>query len=145
MLSPISLTARVIFSFVWVSLCLLWSVSVTQEYWLLALGLVVPVGLLCSHTAWRCIVMLKDLLLALGSSPGSPEYENTVDGVRQAALAINNWASRHTASAIAMLALLLVYFTHSGFVLIVGLIAVPVATSWPALAKRFRAWRDAQA
>lgn len=77
---------------------------------------------------------------ALWQSPETPEYQHTVDGVREAARNIHNWASRNVAAAIGICGMLAVYFTHSLIVVAMFSLAIVAATHWPAITRRFREW-----
>lgn len=140
MLDKISIAWRVGFAIVWLSLCLLWAVSVTADYWLLALGLFGAFAALCVGHVGRFIMWVTDTMRALFAEPSTPEYERSVDGVREAARNIHNWASRNVAAAIGICGMLAVYFTHSLIVVAMFSLAIVAATHWPAITRRFREW-----
>ena len=143
MLDKISIAARVTFAIVWLSLCLLWAVSVTADYWLLALGLFGAFAALCVGHVGRLFMWIADTMRALFAEPSTPEYERSVDGVRQAALNIHNWASRNIAAAIGCGTILALWLAPEPLefgIGLVGLVAIPVSTHWPAIARRLREW-----
>jgi hypothetical protein len=141
MLDKISIAARVTFAIVWLSLCLLWAVSVTADYWLLALGLFGAFAALCVGHVGRFIMWLTDTMRALFAEPSTPEYERSVDGIREAARNIHNWSSRNAAAAIGIGSLFLITFTGAGL-LKLGFcsLAIVAATHWPAITRRVREW-----
>lgn len=143
MLDKVSIAARVTFAIVWLSLCLLWAVSVTADYWLLALGLFGAGAALCLGHVGRFTMWVVDTMRALFAEPSTPEYERSVDGIRNAALNIHNWSSRNIAAAIGCGTILALWIAPEGLEFIVGAIgfvAIPAATHWPAIARRLREW-----
>jgi hypothetical protein len=143
MLDRVSIAWRVGFAIVWMGLCLLWSASVTGDYWLLGLGLFGAFAALCVGHVGRFLMWVTDTMRALFAEPSTPEYERSVDGVRQAALNIHNWASRNIAAAIGCGTIIALWLAPEALefgIGLVGIVAIPVSTHWPAIARRFREW-----
>jgi hypothetical protein len=143
MLDRVSIAARVGFAIIWMGLCLLWSASVTGDYWLLGLGLFGAFAALCVGHVGRFAMWVTDTMRALFAEPSTPEYERSVDGVRQAALNIHNWASRNIAAAIGCGTIIALWLAPEPLefpIGLIGIIAIPVSTHWPAIARRFREW-----
>lgn len=128
------------FAIVWLSLCLFMYANAFGQWWLFSMGVFGAFAAICLGHVGRFVMFILEAIREAFSEPETTGEPHTVDSVRAAALKVHNWVSRHTAAAIAIVCMLLIYFTHSLFVLIVGLIAVPMATSWPAVMKQLRKW-----
>lgn len=143
MLDKISIAWRVGFAIVWLSLCLFMYANAFGQWWLFTAGLVGAFAALCLGHVGRFIMWVTDTLRALFAEPSTPEYDRSVDGVRQAALNIHNWASRNIAAAIGCGTILALWIAPEPLEFIVGAIgfvAIPAATHWPAIARRLREW-----
>lgn len=86
--------------------------------------------------------MLKDLIMALGSPPEAPEVERTVDGFKEMLKYANNWSSRNSAAALALLSMALMLIGPAEwrlFVFIAGGTATVAATHFPIIKNRLDA------
>ena len=86
--------------------------------------------------------MLKDLMLSLFAEPEAKEYERTVDGFKEALKRANNWGSRNTAAALALLSMTLMLVGPGDwrlFVFIAGGAATIAATHFPIIKNRLDA------
>ena len=142
MLDKISLAWRVGLSIAIMALCLLAYACAFGEWWVFAIGILAPFVLLCTGTAWRLLMILKDIVVAMGSPPEAPEVERTVDGFKEALKRANNWGSRNTAAAIALFSMALMLFGPAEwrlFVFLAGGAATVAATHFPIIKNRFEA------
>lgn len=140
MLSKISIAWRIGFALVWMALCHLYMALVFSDWVTFTAAVCGAFAAICLGHFGKAVMKIYEAFRALWQSPETPEYQHTVDGVREAARNIHNWASRNVAAAIGICGLLAVYFTHS--LIVVGLFAVAIvaSTHWPAIARRFRDW-----
>lgn len=141
MLDRVSIAWRIGFALIWEALCLWLYATTYHEYWPFVLGVTGAAGAICLGHFGRAAVAIIEAFRALFQAPDTPEYEHTVDGVRQAALDVHNWISRNVAAAIGIGSLALVTLTGPGlFKFLFCSLAIVAATSWPAIMTRFRAW-----
>lgn len=139
-LDRVSIAWRVAGAVIWMALCHLYMAVVFNDWVTFTAALAGAFAALCLGHFGRLVMGLVEAFRALWQAPETPEYENTVDGVREAAKRIHNWISRCTAAAIGICGMLAVYFTHSLIVVLLFSVAIVAATHWPAIAARFRSW-----
>ena len=142
MLAPLGIAWRVGLSIAVMGLCLLAYACAFGEWYVFAIGIMAPVFLLCTGTAWRLLMKAKDLVVSMFSAPEAPEVERTVDGFKEALKYANNWASRNTAAAIALFSMFLMLIGPAEwrlFVFITGGVATVAATHFPLIKNRLDA------
>ena len=142
-LDRVSIAWRVGGAVVWMALCHLYMALVFNDWVTFTAALAGALAALCLGHFGRAAVAIVEAFRALFQSPDTPEYEHTVDGVRQAALNIHCWVSRNIAAAIGCGTILALWIAPEPLEFIVGAIgfvAIPAATHWPAIARRFREW-----
>lgn len=140
-LDRVSIAWRVGGAVIWMALCHLYMALVFNDWVTFSAALIGAIAALCLGHFGRLAMWIADTMRALFSEPSTPEYERSVDGVREAAKNIHNWASRNAAAAIGIGSLILVTFTGAGLIkLALCSLAIVAATHWPAIARRFREW-----
>lgn len=142
MLAPLGIAWRVGLSIGIMGMCLL-MYACAFGYWpIFAVGILAPFALLCTGTAWRLLLMLKDLMMSMFAEPETPEYERTVDGFKEALKYANNWSSRNSAAAIALFSMFLMLIGPAEwrlFVFLAGGVATVAATHFPLIKNRLDA------
>jgi hypothetical protein len=143
MLDRVSIAWRIGFALIWEAICLWLYANTFNEYWPFVLGVTMAAAAICLGHFGKAVMAIIEAFRALWQSPETQEYQHTVDGVRAAALNIHCWVSRNIAAAIGcgtILALWIAPEPLEFMVGAVGFVAIPAATHWPAIARRFREW-----
>ena len=148
MLPDIGVRTRVIFSLLWLSLCLLWYATTFNDYVCLVVGVAGAIMALCLGHTQRWAGLLLDFLAALVTEPNKERESRMAEEITvtraelvEIGKSLHNWGSRHTVAAAGLGSLFAVWIAPEDWEFLIGLAGacfIAVAAYWPAIVTALR-------